>query len=286
MSAPNLSQIATQLESPSLKDRLLALVALREVAPDQAVPLIKKVLNDESLQIRSMAIFALGLKPTEECFPLLVRLLEGDPDYGIRADAAGALGYLGDIRAVESLIHALYEDTDWLVRFSAAVSLGNLRDPRADAALIQALQSSETVIQQAAIAALGEIGAVHALPQILSFAQSEDWLVRQRLAEALGRLPSSQTLAALRHLCRDTSAQVVTAAVYSLANLLRVQSDTDVAAELLHLIQSEEWQTRLQLLEAVLALNLPETPALAKQLAADPNPFVALTATQALAQTA
>jgi HEAT repeat protein len=29
-----------------------------------AVPLIKKVLNDESLQVRSMAVFALGVKPT------------------------------------------------------------------------------------------------------------------------------------------------------------------------------------------------------------------------------
>jgi HEAT repeat protein len=50
--------------------------------------LIKNVLNnDESLQLRSMAIFALGIKQTSECYPILVRILETDPDYGIRADA-------------------------------------------------------------------------------------------------------------------------------------------------------------------------------------------------------
>jgi len=37
-------------------------------------------------------VFALGIKHTEECYPILVSLLD-DPDYGIRADAAGALGY-------------------------------------------------------------------------------------------------------------------------------------------------------------------------------------------------
>jgi HEAT repeat protein len=53
-----------------------------------------------------MAVFALGIKHTDECYPILVSLLETDPDYGIRADAAGALGYLGDPRAFEPLVRA------------------------------------------------------------------------------------------------------------------------------------------------------------------------------------
>jgi HEAT repeat protein len=127
MAYPSLEEISAQLESSDSRDRMLALASLRRVPSAEAVPLIKKVLNDEILQIRSMAVFALGIKHTEECYPILVRLLETDPDYGIRADAAGALGYLGDIRAFEPLVRAFYEDTEWLVRFSAAVSLGNLK---------------------------------------------------------------------------------------------------------------------------------------------------------------
>ncbi|WP_338038125.1 HEAT repeat domain-containing protein [Neosynechococcus sphagnicola] len=123
----SLEEIALQLESQNSRDRMLALASLRDVSAEAAVPLIKKVLQDASLQIRSMAIFALGLKPTAECFPILVESLASDPDYGIRANAAGALGYLEDGRALEPLTYALYEDTEWLVRFSAAVSLGNLK---------------------------------------------------------------------------------------------------------------------------------------------------------------
>jgi len=219
MAHPSTEEISAQLESSNSRDRMVALAQLRHVPAVEAVPLIKKVLDDEILQIRSMAVFALGIKHTDECYPILVHLLETDADYGIRADAAGALGYLGDPRGVEPLIRAFYEDTEWLVRFSAAVSLGNLKDPRARQVLLQALDSDEIVIQQAAIAAIGEIRDLEAIDPILRFAQSEDWLVRQRLAEALGNLPSPKSVSALRYMEKDSHFQVAEAARISLQRL-------------------------------------------------------------------
>lgn len=212
MTPLNLEQVSQQLDSPNSRDRLLALVSLKDIDPETAVPLIKKVLQDDNLQVRSMAVFALGLKPTAECLPLLLEILVNESDYSIRAGAAGALGYLQDIRAFEPLVRTLYEDTDWLVRFSAAVSLGNLKDARAHDVLIQALDSSEVVLHQAAIAALGEIKDLDSVDHILRFVQAEDWLVRQRLAEALGNLPTPKSLAALKYLEKDSHAQVAEAA--------------------------------------------------------------------------
>lgn len=219
MSNLDLDRIAAQLESSNSRDRLLALTSLRDVAPEDAVPLIKKVLYDEMLPVRSMAIFALGVKPTKESYPLLLQLLEGDEDYGVRADAAGALGYLQDIRAFEPLVRAFYEDTSWLVRFSAAVSLGNLGDIRAKQVLMEALDSSESVVQQAAIAALGEIKATEATDRILEFVQSDDWLIRRKLAEALGNLPSQKSISALKYLRKDNHPQVSKAAILALETL-------------------------------------------------------------------
>ncbi|MEL6137763.1 MAG: HEAT repeat domain-containing protein [Cyanobacteria bacterium J06626_23] len=219
MTQPDLEQLTHDLKTGGLKEKKLALAALREVPPESAVPLIKLVLDDPNQQVRSMAIFALGVKPTEECYPLLVKILETDPDYGIRSDAAGALGYLEDLRAFEPLLRAFYEDTDWLVRFSTAVALGNLKDPRAHDALINALNSKEVVIQQAAISAFGEIGDMTAIDDILRFAQSDDWLVRQRLAEALTNLPSEKSLSALRYLAKDSHYQVAEAARIGLEKL-------------------------------------------------------------------
>lgn len=200
------------LDSENSRDRLLSLAALKYVPAPQAVPLILKLIKDTNIQIRSMAVFSLGLKATEDCFPILANILETETDYGVRADAAGALGYLGDPRAFEPLMRAFYEDVEWLVRFSAAVSLGNLADPRAYEALISALKSKEGILHQAAISALGEVGDLRCIPHILEFVQAEDWLTRQRLAEALGHLPSPKSLAALNYLAQDPHPQVSTAA--------------------------------------------------------------------------
>jgi HEAT repeat protein len=162
-----LQEIAQRLRSPRSADRMVALAQLRDVPAEQAVPLILQVIDDENLQVRSFAVFALGIKQTDACLPKLLEILTQDPDYGIRADAAGALGYLEDPRAFEALVRAFYEDVEWLVRFSAAVALGNLKDPRAYDVLLRALEGPEELLQQAAIAALGELGDPRALDRIL-----------------------------------------------------------------------------------------------------------------------
>jgi len=215
----DLASVSARLESPNARDRLLALVSLRDVPADDAVPLIKKVLKDEHIPLRSMAVFSLGIKQTDECYDILIDILRTEDDYAIRADAAGALGYLEDPRAFEPLVRAFLEETDWLVRFSAAVSLGNLGNPEAFQVLMKALDAPEVVLQQAAIAALGEIGAIDAVDKILTFAQSEDWLVRQRLAEALGKLDTPKSRSALSYLSKDPHPQVSRAAVLSLDGL-------------------------------------------------------------------
>jgi HEAT repeat protein len=75
------------------------------------------------------------------------------------------------------------------------------------------------VVQQAAIAALGEIKAIAAVDHILRFAQSEDWLIRQRLAEALGNLPTPKSISALKYLAKDSHSQVAEAAQLALKQL-------------------------------------------------------------------
>ena len=72
MTQLNLEQISDQLDSSNSRDRLLALVSLREIAAQDALPLIKKVLYDEILPVRSMAVSALGVKKTAESYPCLL----------------------------------------------------------------------------------------------------------------------------------------------------------------------------------------------------------------------
>jgi len=217
----NLKQIAAQLQSRDVKERVLAMIELqKETLPAAiALPLIKQALTDGNVQIRGMAVFSLGIKPTPENLSLLVQVLAADPDHNMRAIAAGALGYLADQRALEPLRHAFYEDTHWLVQFSAAVALGNLKNPQAQTVLLEALNSPNGLVQEAAIIALGEIGAVETIDHLLPFVNAADWLMRKHLAEALGNLPSQRSQMALTTLAQDANVQVAEAANLSLQRL-------------------------------------------------------------------
>ncbi len=224
MSQPSLEQLAAQLQSPIVKDRVLAMIELQKerIPALAALPLMKQALADDNIQIRGMAVFSLGIKPTPANLSLLVRVLEGDDDSNMRAIAAGALGYLEDQRAFEPLRHAFYEDSHWLVQFSAAVALGNLKDLQATAVLLEALDNPHILLQEAAIAALGEIGAVEVIPSLLRFVEAEDWLLRKRLAESLGNLPDTRSQSALKFLQGDSNPLVAEAARLSLRRLVEL----------------------------------------------------------------
>ncbi|MEO1094619.1 MAG: HEAT repeat domain-containing protein [Cyanobacteria bacterium J06638_28] len=213
--------LSVQLSSPNLKTRILAMLELqKERVPAQAAyPLFRHALQDEAEQVRGMAAFALGIKPVPQSLPQLVYTLESDSDYNVRAMAAGALGYLGDRQALASLSRAFWEDTNWLVQFSAAVALGNLKDPQAIALLLKALESEQTLLQEAAIMALGEIGAVDQVERLLNFVTAKDWMIRKRVAEALGNMPCPQSRSALQYLGRDPDTQVAAAAQLALTQL-------------------------------------------------------------------
>jgi HEAT repeat protein len=60
--------------------------------------------------------------------------------------------------------------------------------------------------------------------RIVQFIQSEDWLVRQRLAEALGNLPTEKSLSALKFLEKDSHPQVAAAASLSLERLGKIKN--------------------------------------------------------------
>jgi HEAT repeat protein len=219
--SPSPQQLASQLQSPDSRERVLAMLEVqKETLPaDVALPLIKLALADDNAQIRGMAAFALGLKPTPESLGLLIQSLTADSDYNVRAMAAGALGYLGDVQGFEPLRHAFYEDHDWLVQFSAAVALGNLKVPDAETVLLEALTRPEILLQEAAIMALGEIGAVDALEHLLPFVTASDWMLRKRLAEALANLPDPRSTVALMTLAQDANTQVAAAATLGLEQL-------------------------------------------------------------------
>lgn len=100
-----------------------ALVGLRELPVEQAMPLLLIGLQQSTFMIRSLACAGLGVKRSEEGWRALERALRQDEDANVRAEAANALANYGVGRAWPLLREAFAADGQWLVRCSILSAL-------------------------------------------------------------------------------------------------------------------------------------------------------------------
>jgi HEAT repeat protein len=95
-----------------------ALAGLRQVASDQAVPLLLLGLEQEAFMVRSLSCAGLGVKRNEVAWEALVAALHHDGDANVRAEAANALVSYGVERSWPLLKEVFERDCQWLVRCS------------------------------------------------------------------------------------------------------------------------------------------------------------------------
>jgi hypothetical protein len=100
-----------------------ALVGLRHLPEEQAIPLLLLGLDQSTFIIRSIACAGLGVKRSEAGWGALVKALRDDVDANVRAEAANALASYGVERAWPPLRAAFEADGQWLVRCSILSAL-------------------------------------------------------------------------------------------------------------------------------------------------------------------
>ena len=105
-----------------------ALAGLREVAPEQAIPLLLLGLQQETFMIRSLSCAGLGYKQSEQGWQALVAALQQDDDPNVRAEAANALVSYSLERSQPLLLEAFAANGHWLVRCSILSAVAELID--------------------------------------------------------------------------------------------------------------------------------------------------------------
>lgn len=105
-----------------------ALASLREVPPQQAIPLLLLGLQQEIFMIRSLSCAGLGYKQSEQGWQALEAALVHDDDPNVRAEAANALVSHSLERAQPLLLEAFGANAHWLVRCSILSAVAELSD--------------------------------------------------------------------------------------------------------------------------------------------------------------
>jgi HEAT repeat protein len=215
-----LHEIETELDSPNPQDRLRAITELRRYESALAVPLLKQRMYDKEFMIRSFVAIGLGVQQTDQAFELLVNLIEQDRDHNVRAEAANSLAKYGE-RSIPYLVALFEQDSHWLVRQSILAALEGKKYPAILFKLcLIGLKGDNSVIQQAAIANLGQLAQTSqgssALELLLSEVNAAQGTIRAQVALVLRQFDHPKAQEALVKLRQDSNCQVVAATLEGL----------------------------------------------------------------------
>ena len=138
-SSPDLAALREAILCGDPSRAMPALVGLREVPVEQAVPLLLLGLEQSMFMVRSLSCAGLGVKQNEAGWQALVAAMQGDEDANVRAEAANSLVSHCLERAWPLLRDVFAADQQWLVRCSILSALAE--QPAIDPAWLLELAS-------------------------------------------------------------------------------------------------------------------------------------------------
>ncbi len=141
-----------------------ALNALRQLAPNDAVPALLDALKAKGEAVQVWACQRLAFEPNKEAGPVLLGALKSS-SAKVRAAAAAALG-MREEAAAKAELEKLSADTDYQVRQAVKLALGYLDKPAEVVAELQKLRGTSTNAYQAA-EALRKLGNRSAVPSLI-----------------------------------------------------------------------------------------------------------------------
>lgn len=133
---------------------------------------LKEALKDKDINVRVIAIRALGQIRNKEAVPSLIEALK-DKKVRIRFAAIEALGHIGNIEAATALIEIL-KDTDKDICLSATSALENIGNKEVTLSIVNELGAKDEIIRNRAkksLETLNEISKSDKSSEVVKWAQ-------------------------------------------------------------------------------------------------------------------
>jgi HEAT repeat protein len=173
----------------------------------KAIPHLLAALKHDDPNQRAVAADALGQiePPAHDAVAALIGSMK-DPSNDVRRNVCEALARIGDSRALNVMLEAV-KDRDWLLRSRAAEALGKFKPVTDETfnALTALMKDEDKLVRTSACESLRDIGDARALGTMLEATKDQEWDVRVRAAEALGKFKpvTGDAVTALTALLKD-----------------------------------------------------------------------------------
>ena len=179
--------ICAGLKSNNPEIRLITAKALLNFSDERAVkPLIDIIKKDKNLEIKRIAIMALGMTKSPYALKFLLDLYD---------------------RGLPELYRAILE------------ALIEMRSKKAIPAFLQSLASKEPDIKFLAVRGLGKTGHKKSIPPLLDMLGDKDWRVKSETIRALGRLEALEALEELKVFLHHKRSYIRKVTVGALGNM-------------------------------------------------------------------
>lgn len=160
ISAQSLDFFAEQIRRGSDESKRDALFQLRNLENAEASRIAVPALRDSNEIVRTTAAFSVIYLPSDEAAQVLLPLL-ADKSILVRKETAYALGKTRNQLAVQPLLQTLQTDKELEVKMSAVIALGEIGDIRAINELVKILQikpkENEDFLRRSAARSIGQI---------------------------------------------------------------------------------------------------------------------------------
>ena len=227
---------------------------------DSMVEQLLADLRSDSATVRRQAALSLGQAKDRSAVPALAEALT-DQESAVRREAAKALGAIKNGQAVPALLKAL-RDQEMNVRLYAAYALGEIKDPGTADALLQALRDPEWGVRDQAAWALRELHDAKLVRPLVAMLKQED-SDSEKIIWLLRHYPAAQTARELGRLLAGSSVQARLRAVQALGAL----QQPETFDPLLVALKDEETQVRLRATELLVEIGGDRVKAALQELA-------------------
>jgi cyclophilin family peptidyl-prolyl cis-trans isomerase/HEAT repeat protein len=194
--------------------------ALQRAGDPRAAPALMALVNTPGRFTAAFAVKGLGTSKATQAAPVLRQIVEQRTRPApIVIQAVRSLTAIRDASAVPVLIKIIADaSADPTLRLEASNAFGALVTTEHVELLLDLVSNSVAAIRAAALQALARVDPATFLTALASLDADREWSVRVAMANALGTLPSAQSLPRLTVMLLDPDQKVIPAVLAALAS--------------------------------------------------------------------